>query len=202
MTFVEAVAATAGGLTNGEIAAIITAALVGITGLFALLVKIVVARRPVELAEVRRETKRDADESMKFRTQHALAESFIETIESQLEHEKESHERTRGALTQKVQSEAALMAENVELRRTIIDMRDEIDECKAEIETLKTEVRECHQGRVSEAEDRAADMQGLVLWMTGELARVGIKSEPPRLRSITPRDMPAISSSSADKSAK
>jgi dGTP triphosphohydrolase len=134
---------------------------------------------PATLAVVRAREKR-------FGAEHGFAAQAF----GRSEEERRAIERDRDA---KVQENASLLAENVQLRHEIIDMRDDLDECKAEIVVMKADLRSCHSDRTQEAETHAANMQSLALWMTGELARVGIKSEPPRLRSITPRDMPAVS---------
>lgn len=189
MTLLDAVAATSSGYTNTEIAGIITATLMGIAAVGGVVVKLVVARRPIDKMRAQQEHKRE----------DTMAQLLHEANE---ERRKIEQDRDR-----KAHENANLLAENVEYRRDIIEMREEIDECRSEINSLKDEVRECHEGRAKEAEMRAeeseahaANMQSLVLWMTDEMVRAGMRpSSPPKLRSITPRDFPAVTSTDGAK---
>jgi hypothetical protein len=199
MTLLDAVVAT--GLTNTEIAGIITAAFTGAALVIGAVVKLVVARRPVDLAAAKREQKRDADESMRFKTQHALAERMIEGAEEHLEAEKAAHERTREKHEASVQENGRLQEENGQLRFWNIALTNRVEaleksdhEKTEQINALKDEVIECHEGR-------AADMKNMSEWiMTNFVTRGERVSEVPRPRSITPRDMPAVSANVDNKS--
>jgi hypothetical protein len=199
MTLLDAIVAT--GLTNTEIAGIVSATLMGLTALGGVVVKLVVARRPIDLAAAKREQKRDADESLRFRTQHAFAERIIEGAEEHLEAEKAAHERTREKHEASVQENGRLQEENGQLRFWNIALTDRVEaleksdhEKTEQINALKDEVIECHEGR-------AADMRNTVSWiMENFVPRNDRVTTPPRPRSITPRDMPAVSANVDNKS--
>lgn len=199
MTLLDA--AVASGLSNAEIAGIITAALTGTALVIGAVVKLVVARRPIDLAAAKREQKRDADESLRFRTQHAFAERIIEGAEEHLEAEKAAHERTREKHEASVQENGRLQEENGQLRFGNIALTNRVEaleksdhEKTEQINALKDEVIECHEGR-------ASDMRNTVSWiMENFVPRNDRITAPPRPRSITPRDMPAVSSTTDNKS--
>jgi uncharacterized coiled-coil protein SlyX len=205
MTLLEATVATTSGLTNGEIAGIISATLLGIAAVGGVIVKFVNARRPVELAEVKAQSKREADESLRFKTQHATFETLIEESDARFERERDAHEKTRDRNEGLVRENGRLQEENGQLRFEKLTLTERVDtleqtvtEQAVEINTLKDEVVGCHA-------DRAADMKGLMGWiMDNFVPRSPVVSEPPpmRPRSITPRETPAVPSASAARETK
>jgi hypothetical protein len=203
MTLLDAVAATSSGYTNTEIAGIITATLMGIAAVGGVIVKFVIARRPVELAEVKREQKREEDESRRIRAQHATFEQLIEAAEERFENEHTAHEKTRERLEGSVQENGRLQEENGQLRFKTLELTDRVERLETsdrektlKINQLETEVIECHS-------DRAADMKNTVQWiMDNFVPRNERVTTPPKPRSITPRDMPAIQSSNAARETK
>jgi hypothetical protein len=169
MTVIDAVTASTS-LTNAEIAGIITATFTGLALVGGVVVKLVVARAPIDKLRVQQDHKRED------KREDTVTRLLNEERGRNADLDRENH--SLGA------TNAGLIAEVAHLEGEKRNLTERVETLECNVRDLQAEVRECH-------ENRGNDMRDIALWVTGELARVGIKpSEAPRPRSITPRDTP------------
>jgi predicted nuclease with TOPRIM domain len=144
--------------------------------------RMVASRSRVEIGEqgVRKVEVRE-DSARQEREHGFAADAFARERE---ERQKISGERTALAV-----ENAALIEEVGRVSAENIALKDRIEHLEADVRKLQDEVRECHDGRID-------DMKRMTEWVQDALA--GRRSEAPRPRSITPRDMPAIRSTPED----